>query len=64
MKSLSQIAYEAYCESTGWKSLISGDQLPPFDKLKPTIQEAWRMAAMAVVDAVIEVQETSPENIG
>ena len=61
MKSLSQIVYEAYCESTGWKSLISGDQLPPFNKLKPSIQEAWRMAAMAVVDAISDLGE--PENI-
>jgi hypothetical protein len=51
-KTYGQIAYEAYCEKTGWKSLVSGDQLPPFNKLVPAIQEAWAAAANAVVNAV------------
>lgn len=46
---LAKIAYDAYCASTGGKSLISGDQLPPFDALKPEIKNAWRAAAEAVL---------------
>jgi hypothetical protein len=53
MPDLGQIAYEAYCAQTGWKSLISGAALPPFAELKTPIQEAWRAAAQAVRDATI-----------
>lgn len=49
MKPLGQIAYEGYCASTGGKSLISGDTLPPFADLKPEIQQAWQAAALAVI---------------
>lgn len=48
MKSLGQIAYEAYCENTNWKSLISGQQLPQWKDVKPEIQRAWESAANAV----------------
>jgi hypothetical protein len=47
-RSLGQIAYEAYCASTGGKSLISGDQLPGWDGLKPEIRTAWEAAGEAV----------------
>jgi hypothetical protein len=43
-----KIAYEAYCTHTGWKSLISGQQLPPWDKLDPKIREAWEAAGQAI----------------
>lgn len=48
-KTIGQVAYEAYCESTGWKSLISGAQLPQWIDLNKTIQDAWEHAGMAVV---------------
>lgn len=44
-----QVAYEAYCAQTGWKSLVSGQQLPQWHNLKPEIQSAWQAAATAVV---------------
>ena len=45
---LGQIGYEAYCEWTGNKSLISGAELPKFEDLKTPIQEAWEHAGQAV----------------
>lgn len=50
--SLGQIAYEAYCASTGGKSLISGDQLPGWDGLKPEIRTAWEAAGERVADCM------------
>ena len=50
---LGKIAYEAYCESTNWKSLVSGAQLPPYDHLKKEIQMAWSIAGNAVEDTVL-----------
>ena len=43
-----QIAYEAYCKSSGGKSLISGAELPPWVNLSLEIQRAWNAAADAV----------------
>lgn len=45
---VAKIAYDAYCKSTGGVSLISGDKLPEFEKLKQSIQDAWYDAAEAV----------------
>lgn len=47
-KSLGQIAYEAYCADTCWKSIISGASLPTWAEQNPRIQQAWEAAASAV----------------
>lgn len=54
MCTLGQIAYEAYCNHTDWKSLVSGAQLPEWDKLDPKIQDAWNVAATVVVDTHVK----------
>ncbi len=51
-KTLGQIGYEGYCRFTDGKSLISGDALPAFEKLKTPIQEAWEKAGQAVAASV------------
>ena len=43
-----RIAYEAYCETTEWKSAVTGAPLPQFDDQKEPIQLAWINAARAV----------------
>jgi hypothetical protein len=48
MKSLGQIAYEAYFEFSKGKSLISGAPLPTFAAQKEEVREAWESAASAV----------------
>jgi hypothetical protein len=45
--SLGQIAFEAYCKATSGRSLVSGDRLLTWDKLKPEIQHAWETAGQA-----------------
>lgn len=52
MTEVGQIAYEAYCESTGGVSAVSGAPLPEWDDQSPEIQRAWVRAAAAVIDAV------------
>jgi hypothetical protein len=44
-----QIAYEAYCEAAGGRSLVSGDPLPAWADLPGPIQDAWDAAAAAVL---------------
>jgi hypothetical protein len=47
-KSLGQVAYEAYCEKAGWKSLVTGAPLPTWSQQRPEISQAWEAAAAAV----------------
>jgi hypothetical protein len=56
-KHLGVIAYNAYKASSDGKSLISGDDLPKWDNLPPSIQEAWTAAAMAVAETVSNAVE-------
>lgn len=49
-KPLDQILYEAYCESTGWKSAVTGSPLPHYHQCPPAVVLGWQ----AVADAAIE----------
>lgn len=49
---LAKIAYEAYADSTGWRSLATGDNLPAWKSLPGPIQAAWLGVAMAVEEAL------------
>jgi hypothetical protein len=48
-----QIAYEAYAAKANGISLVSGAELPTWDVLNGSIQEAWDAAAQAVAQAVV-----------
>jgi hypothetical protein len=48
-KTSGQVAYEAYCETTNWKSLATGMQLPQWQDQRPEISAAWEAAATAVL---------------
>jgi hypothetical protein len=50
-KSFGNIAYDAYCDHTGGKSLISGAELPLWRELDHGIKEAWDVAAVAAREA-------------
>jgi hypothetical protein len=51
MKELGQVAYEAYCDSTGGKSAVTGASLPAWADQSVPILRAWRAAALAVETA-------------
>lgn len=42
--------YEAYCRCTGGKSAVTGDPLPPWEKLPGNVKNAWFAAAEAIVE--------------
>ena len=46
---LGRKAYEAYCESVGWKSAVSGASLPQFSSTSDLIRAGWIKAALAVL---------------
>ena len=48
-----RIAYEAYRDSTGGKSLVSGAPIPYWSKLPALIQNAWGAAANAVRSRIL-----------
>ncbi len=43
-----EVAYNAYREAAGGRSLATGDPLPDFEDLPATIRRAWQAAADAV----------------
>lgn len=49
MRPLGDVAYEAYRQTTGGRSLVSGAPLPGWLDLPEDIREAWRAAADAVL---------------
>jgi len=49
---LGRIAYEAYCEATGWKSAVTGTDLPKFYDAPAAVQIGWIAAAQAVKNNV------------
>ena len=57
-KTMGQVGYEAYGESSSGKSLISGQPLPDWEDLKTTIQDAWEHSADAVINTYLEHQES------
>jgi hypothetical protein len=48
-----KMAYEAYCETTNWKSAVTGANLPPFYQTPQAVQEGWIAAAQAVKAATL-----------
>lgn len=51
-KTLGDVGYTAYCKDTDNKSLVTGTELPTFEKLPVRIQEAWEKAGQAVAASV------------
>ena len=51
-KPFGQVAYEAYCEKTEWKSRFNGDALPEWKDQDPEIRGCWEAAAQAVAEEV------------
>jgi hypothetical protein len=49
---LGQVNYNAYCDTRDWKS-FDGKPLPPWEQVKPDIQEGWRKGADAVAVALL-----------
>lgn len=58
-KTLGQVAYDAYCEKSNWKSLATGADLPQYADTKPEIRDAWEASASAVSDAVVASMQTA-----
>ena len=49
-----QLAYEAYCKFTEWKSLATGQDLPKWENLPQGIKDAWCASAHAIMRRVHE----------
>lgn len=50
--SLGNIAYNAYCASTNWKSVYTGADLPQYDQQRPEVIQAWENSALAVAATI------------
>lgn len=49
---MGRAAYEAYCQSVGGKSPITGDDLPEYKELPLPVRTGWIAAGRAVATAV------------
>ena len=52
-KEWGEIAYDAYREASGGKSLVSGAPIPQWDDMAPEIRAAWNEAGHAVKERCI-----------
>lgn len=52
IENLAEQAYNAYCETTGWKSLYTGANLPPFMELKQETKNAWSASAKKLKEII------------
>lgn len=50
---LGRVAYHAYCDSVGWKS-VRGENLPGWSVQAEAIKAAWIASALAVKKAAID----------
>lgn len=48
---LGRIAYDAYCEARGWKS-VRGEPLPHFQQQDEGLRQAWIKSAEAVATVI------------
>lgn len=45
-----QKGYESYCQHTGWKSVVTGCDLPKWDQLPGGVINAWFSAANGIIE--------------
>ncbi|MDA1277890.1 MAG: hypothetical protein O2960_28160 [Verrucomicrobia bacterium] len=43
-----KVAYDAYCDARGWKSVL-GEPLPKFEDQSKDLQDAWQASGKAAV---------------
>ena len=58
MKTLGQVAYEAYAKYSFGIALVTGILIPPWDELSDRVKGAWQAAAEAAVESFVEVKST------
>ena len=51
---LARLAYDGYCASSNYRSLISGAALPDFSQVDAAIRGAWQTAGLAVAKSLYE----------
>ncbi len=52
-----RLAYETYRRKSSGKSLVSGAELPEWERLNEPIRDAWDAAGRAVAEAVLDETE-------
>lgn len=55
---MAQVGYESYCNYTGWKSAVTGCELPKWDGLPGGVKNAWFSAAEGMTGFLASVGET------
>ena len=50
---LAKTMYDAYCRQTGYKSAVTGADLPVWENVKPEIAAAWMASAKAAYEHIL-----------
>lgn len=48
LNAAAKVAYENYCYNTNWRSVATGDILPPWYDLPVEVQQAWKAAVIGL----------------
>lgn len=48
LNAAAKVAYENYCYKTNWRSVATGDILPPWYDLSVEVQDAWKAAVIGL----------------
>ena len=57
MKTLGQVAYEAYCRHSFGIALATGIITQKWDELSDRVKQVWQATAEAAVESFIEVKD-------
>ena len=52
---MAQSGYESYCAYTGWKSVVTGCDLPGWQDLPAGVKDAWFAAAEGMTEFLASV---------
>jgi len=61
---LAQLAYTAYGNKTGNRSIVTGDKLPPWEGLREDVKDAWRHTVQQVKYALLTEQREDARSQG
>jgi hypothetical protein len=55
---MAKVGYESYCDYTGWKSAVTGCDLPKWDALPGGVINAWFSAAEGMINFLSSIKNT------
>ena len=58
---IARVGYESYCAYTGWKSAVTGDNLPKWNELPAGVINAWFASTEGVINELAKYKDEELE---